>query len=384
DEPDLKNRTSCLYVPNTLTCLHRLAYWHRKHFDIPVIGITGSNGKTTTKELVAKVLAQAFRVHATKGNLNNHIGVPLTILAMPKDTEIAIIEMGANHQGEIRMLSHIADPWLGCITNIGKAHLEGFGDVEVIRKTKFELLDHLLQRGGVFFHNRDEPSLQNLPRYPGVENIEFGNSVKFGGKWKIKSVQSIPTIQMVFQHESTLLPLSSQLYGSFNVQNIKAALAIGAHFGVHLEKIIEGIAGYVPSNNRSEILERSGNTYYLDAYNANPTSMKEGIDFFSDLKKSGKILILGDMLELGSEASQEHAAILKKVNQHRKDFELVILIGNEFDKALKDQGLQEIDHFSNAKIAGQWLNRQKFKGKHIFVKGSRGIQLEDLLTASNE
>lgn len=379
DDPTLKGKPGCIYVPNTLTGMHRLAHHHRKRFRIPVIGLTGSNGKTTTKELIAAVLGQKYKVHATAGNLNNHIGVPITLLTMAEDTEIAIIEMGANQPGEIKMLSKLANPDFGVITNVGKAHLEGFGSVAMIRRTKYELLDHINMSSGVFFHNADERTLDDLKEINAERLVRFGSDDLLGdGRWKIVDYEIVPAIKVMISNGREELVLKSALFGAHNLQNIKVALAVGAYFDAPIHLMVQAISEYLPQNNRSQIVKHGDNTYYLDAYNANPSSMSEGLNFFEQLPQDEKILILGDMLELGEISEREHLAIIDKARK-MKQVQQILLVGHEFTNAADKYDDPKISCFDEVSQLLVWLDGQKWQAKHIFLKGSRGIHLEEIL-----
>ncbi len=380
DDPALSGKSGYIYVPNTLTGLHRLAHYHRKRFHIPVIGLTGSNGKTTTKELITAVLSQKYKVHATMGNLNNHIGVPITLLEMGEDMEIGIIEMGANQPGEIRMLCKLANPDFGVITNVGKAHLEGFGSLAMIRQTKYELLDHITLSSGVFFHNSDETSLDDLKEINSEGMVRFGSDdLLSDGKWKIDKYEIVPAIKITISNGREELLLRSALFGAHNLQNIKVALAVGAHFNVPIHLMIQAISEYVPQNNRSQIVQQGNNTYYMDAYNANPSSMSKGLEFFDQLPHDEKILILGDMLELGKISQNEHLAIIDKARKMEK-VQQILLVGHEFANAADKHVDPRISCFDEVDQLQVWLDKQNWRAKHIFVKGSRGIHLENILS----
>ncbi len=358
----------CILVQDVLETLQNLANHHRKRFTIPVIGITGTNGKTTTKELTAAVLSKKYNTLFTQGNLNNHIGVPLTLLKLTKEQGIAVIEMGANHVGEIWQLSNIADPDYGIITNIGKAHLEGFGSYEGVIKAKSELYDFIEMKGGKLFVNEDDNLLMKLSG--SINRITYGTSNK-------------PFIKGVPDHDSFLakgkliiegkeIEISSSLAGSYNFNNIMAAAAIGNNFGVSPEQIKAAIEEYVPSNNRSQIVKKGSNTIWVDAYNANPSSMKSAIENFGALNSPGKILILGDMFELGEVSQKEHQAIADLIEKkHKGD---IYLIGKEFSN-VKSTGkvFLSIEGFLD------WLSEHPFNNSVILLKGSRGMQMEKIL-----
>lgn len=349
--------SECILVDNVLETLQLLANYHRQKLDIPFIGITGSNGKTTTKELINAVLQQKYRTIATKGNLNNHIGVPLTILSIPKDCEIAIIEMGANHIGEIELLCNIAEPNFGIITNIGTAHIEGFGSREGVIKTKNELYEFIRNTNGKLFINKNDELLVSLAK--GIDCVEYS-------KIYINVIESNPFLSFIWKE----ITINTQLYGDYNIPNILAAIKVGEYFNVDNEKIINGLENYVSSNNRSQIVEQNNQTLFLDAYNANPTSMEAAINSFSTLKDGTKLMVIGDMLELGYVSKEEHQKIASKINE--LNFE-AIFIGKEFQKIdLK----YHFTFLNNYEEAINWFeNSEKIYNK-ILIKGSRGIKLE--------
>lgn len=354
-------------VPDVLDALQKLATYHRQQFSIPVLGITGSNGKTTTKELTVRVLGMKFQVHSTQGNLNNHIGVPLTLLAMPLSAEFAVIEMGTNQPGEIAFLSRMVEPDYGLITNIGKAHLEKLGSIDGVRIEKWSLFDEVRQRQGMIFINQDDPRLAQYP---------YGNALRYGqspdADLQFRIMEDDPYVNVGF--EDGEIHLASQLYGRYNGANIIAAASVGHHFGVKWDNIAQAIQSYRPSNQRSQELEWKGHHLFLDAYNANPTSMAAAITHFSLRDQPNKVLILGDMLELGTGTEVEHRSILDLVNRYQ--WERVFLIGPVFcrlqpgpDRFESVEKMQQIDWESELPRAS-----------NILIKGSRGIRLERLLT----
>lgn len=354
-------------VRDALDTLQQLAKFHRDQFQIPFIAITGSNGKTTTKELLHEVLASSFRTYTTVGNLNNHIGVPLTLLKIKADAEMAVIEMGANHLHEIAGYCEYAQPTHGLITNIGKAHLEGFGGVENIKKGKGELFDFLNLHDGIAFVNTDDPAV-----------LELGNRLKdtiaYGSKSK-KSQGTIskndPLIEVEIEGTNPL-NIKTQLVGEYNLPNILAAVCIGRHFKIPDEKIKAAIESYAPSNSRSQLVQRGSNTMILDAYNANPNSMKAAIENFAAMKGDKKILFLGDMKELGDDSQKEHEAIVSLIGQHT--WYAVILVGKHFS-ALNDK----YQHYENSLQARDWLKSQNIENAHFLIKGSRSMQMEKVL-----
>ncbi len=379
DRLALKDEPGCIYVPNTLTSLQRLARHHRDHFDIPVLAITGSNGKTTTKELVREVLNQGFRVHATIGNLNNHLGVPLTLLQMPDDVEIAVIEMGANHRGEINWLCHIANPNQGLITNIGSAHIEGFGSKEGVAISKTELYRFLDATGGQILVNHDEPSLQPWVQ-PSLQGItRYGQDRLPGGLQRVRFSTANAHLQMTLEVDSDKVLIKSHLYGTYNKQNVTTALAIGGLHGLTADQLKAGIENYRPANNRSQIIEAGDQTLYLDAYNANPTSMDHAISFFATIPKSNKILVLGDMMELGEKSEQLHEEIIRRCLTNQS-FRRLVFVGEIFGKALANH----IDHQRVFWMEDVEICMAKYKiwsipQSQVLIKGSRKMQLERLL-----
>lgn len=374
DDLELPEKEGLFKVKNVLETLQQLAAYHRSQLTIPIIGITGTNGKTTTKELVTTVLRKKFKVYATLGNLNNHIGVPLTLLAMPTDTEIGVVEMGANHQGEIRDLCNIANPGYGLITNVGKAHLEGFGSFEGVKKTKSELYHHVINQQGIIFMNADNAHL--------IEMVNgYRNTITYGinnsnGMITGKDIVVNPFLQFKWKHhESTRWQnISTQIIGAYNTENALAAITIGTHFGVSEYDITDAIASYNPTNNRSQLIVTPTNKILMDAYNANPSSMSVAIENFSAIEHPSKILILGGMKELGSVTEDEHTKLLNTIAN--EDFKTVFLVGNEFDVVNKPL------HFQYFKTATDLMDHFKLNPPHnslILLKGSRTNQLENLL-----
>ncbi|MBX2929217.1 MAG: UDP-N-acetylmuramoyl-tripeptide--D-alanyl-D-alanine ligase [Saprospiraceae bacterium] len=382
DDATLRDKPGHIQVPDVLTTLQDLARQHRRQFDIPVIAITGSNGKTTTKELAASVLGSHFRIHFTQGNLNNHIGVPLTLLAMPQDTAIAVIEMGANHQGEIDALCRIAEPTYGLITNIGKAHLEGFGGIEGVKKGKSELYRYLAQCDGTAFVNSDEDFLEALAQ-PVARKVFYGRTQpapsEAGDFIPIALTGEQPFVQVAFSDgERNMINIHSRLIGAYNFGNIASAIALGCHFQVPIARIQSAIEAYIPENMRSQLLTRGSNTYILDAYNANPSSVREAILNFARMPALHKVAILGDMLELGEYTADEHQKIATLAAA--QGFNHVILTGPLFADAAQQVGLL---HFPNVELLSEWLQTQAFEGVHFLIKGSRGMKMEQLLTEKN-
>ncbi|MEP2240359.1 MAG: UDP-N-acetylmuramoyl-tripeptide--D-alanyl-D-alanine ligase [Maribacter sp.] len=366
DEAEFFIDQRTIIVDDVLTTLQQLANFHRKQSKAEVISLTGSNGKTTTKELINAVLSTSYRTIATIGNLNNHIGVPLTLLRIQQDTEIAIVEMGANHLKEIEFLCTIAEPDYGYITNFGKAHLEGFGGVEGVIKGKSELYDYLTSHKKSIFLNADDAiQLDKLSTY----TKKYGFSTKNSKYYNISLVEAQPFVTIEVE-ETTI---KSNLIGSYNFTNCCAAIIIGKFFNVELSKIKNAIENYTPDNNRSQIVNKNGHYIILDAYNANPSSMKVALENFESLKKDQKILILGDMFELGDSAKEEHQNIADLALE--LNFERVILVGENFNRTItKSTKLKNFNDLKN------YIKESKLKpNSSLLVKGSRGMALERLL-----
>ncbi len=353
----------CIVVKNVLQTLQNLATYHRQQFTIPIIAITGTNGKTTTKELMKEVLATKYKVHFTKGNLNNHIGVPLTLLSMSTDTEIAIIEMGANHPLEIDFLCNIALPNYGLVTNMGKAHLEGFGGFEGVVKTKSEMYDfHAQKEGKVFVNASDELLMKQSSK---VKNRIFYQNENISGEVKLSN----PCVVANMKIHSQEIEVKSNLFGEHNLINMLAAAAVGIEFGVSVGDIKLALEGYLPENNRSQIKKtEKGNTLILDAYNANPTSMAAALRAFAKSEGGNKIALVGDMLELGSESLTEHQEIVKLIEILGIE---AILVGKEFSRCKTSFKV-----FLDSSSLKSFLAENSWRNKVILIKGSRGIKLE--------
>jgi len=363
-----------ILVHDVLETLQDLARLHRKHLRIPVIGITGSNGKTTTKELIRSVLSQQFNTFATEGNLNNHIGVPLSILSVTSDCEIAIIEMGANHQREIAFLCSIAQPSHGMITNIGKAHLEGFGGIEGVRIGKGELYEFLSETGGIVFLNNDDQILGSMAHERELVNfVGYGKGEKNFLSARLKNSTPYLSIDWNLSGEPKHVAFSN-LPGIYNFDNICAAICIGGYFNLSPEKINKGINAYKPLNNRSQILETQNNTIICDYYNANPSSMTVALENLDATDAQAKVLILADMFELGEESSNEHRLILEKALLTKADRR--IFVGEEFFKL---KGIEGAEFYTSTEEASFALNQHPIKQSTILLKGSRGMKLESLL-----
>jgi UDP-N-acetylmuramoyl-tripeptide--D-alanyl-D-alanine ligase len=365
DEKEYANENHIILVDDTLKSLQELASFHRKQSKAKVISLTGSNGKTTTKELINAVLSTNYKTIATVGNLNNHIGVPLTLLSIKEDTEIAIVEMGANHQKEIEFLCQIVEPDYGYITNFGKAHLEGFGGLEGVIKGKSELYDFLFQHNSFIFFNADDViQLSKLNSYL----KKFGFSQNNSQYYIIKLISANPFVKIEFENYT----INSKLIGAYNFVNCCAAIVIGKYFNVSLENIKKGIESYVPANNRSQIMEKNGHQIILDAYNANPSSMKVALENFNHLNVSPKIAFLGDMFELGETASEEHQAIADLASS--MNFDDTFFIGKNFVKTKNKQKT-----FKTFEDLASYLKANPLQKSNLFIKGSRGMALERIL-----
>ncbi|QMW07065.1 UDP-N-acetylmuramoyl-tripeptide--D-alanyl-D-alanine ligase [Spirosoma foliorum] len=381
DDPAVAERDQerCLLVADGLTALQDLARHHRQTFNFPVIGLTGSNGKTTTKELIAAVLSKKYRTYATVGNLNNHIGVPLTLLSLNEQCELAVVEMGANHQKEIELLCSIAQPTHGLITNVGKAHLEGFGGIEGVRKGKGELYDYLIQNGKTVFINSRDKTLMAMYRErlkdtrseSTVAEVIFYPAAEAADE-PIELLQESP---VVIYRDSTKQEVTTHLPGRYNFENMLAALAIGDYFGVSVEEANRAIADYNPTNNRSQVITKGTNTVLLDAYNANPSSMAAAIRQFAATPAKRKVVILGDMYELGEESEAEHAALGKLIADSK--FDLVILAGKDMHYALGY--LPKAYYFPDKFSLHNWIMDNPMTDTSFLIKGSRGMSLETVL-----
>jgi UDP-N-acetylmuramoyl-tripeptide--D-alanyl-D-alanine ligase len=364
------------YVPDTLQALQDLACQFRHTLQIPVIGITGSNGKTTTKELVLRVLSQKYRTHATTGNLNNHIGVPLTLLSIPSDAEMAIIEMGANYPDEIAELASIAHPNVGIITSIGKAHLEGFGSLDVIARTKSALFQSVMEKHGMLFYHSTISDLVKPYVQDYDTSICIGQDTIVVGRSAIhfKLIQEVPSIRFEIKDGQQKWEGSSYLLGSYNFQNILLALASGLYFGVELPSILEAIAAYQPSNNRTQRVQFGIHTVLLDAYNANPTSMHAAIQAFAMANHDRRVLVLGGMKEMGSSSDVEHQQLVDYLNQY--PWYKVFLVGSEFDKVTISGALPVIR--CSREEASAWLEAEP-QACMVLIKGSRAYALEKMI-----
>lgn len=360
-----------ILVDDCLNELQALAAHHRKQMNIPVVAITGSNGKTTTKELAAAILARKYRVHYTKGNLNNHIGVPLTILSAPKGTQIMIVEMGANHVGEIRNLCQIANPDFGIITNIGTAHIEGFGSFEGVVRAKTELYEHLRKVNGVALYNDKDPLLtEKIFKYVN-RAVPFSDPTGILLDMETEPSELNLVLKVTYNHET--FKVKSNLFGKYNYWNIKAAIAIGLFFEVPVKDIVSAVEEYVPANNRSQVKNTERNTVICDSYNANPSSMKEALESFAALKGKKRMVILGDMLELGDSSESEHRKILDEITSN--GFEEALLVGKIFGKAAAGTKFRV---FPDAASLSEYLKDNPVRDYSVLVKGSRGVGLEKI------
>ena len=372
DEEEFVKGEQYILVEDVLKSLQELALHHRKQLKIPVVGITGTNGKTTSKELVYSVLSQQFRTYATQGNLNNHIGVPLTLLSIDSTYEVAIIEMGANHVGEIEFLANIACPTLGFITNVGKAHLEGFGSFEGVKKTKGELYDYLSEHGGILFLQADNPHLVEMAAQRNFTKIvKYGFTATNDIVGKLLMANPYLSISWKEGRKSESYEVYTQLTGSYNTENILAAIAVGLELGMAPSSINEGIANYIPKNNRSQITKTSRNTVVADFYNANASSMAAALDNMQVLTADHKVIILGDMFELGDEAFEEHKNVIQKAKA--LNFERLIFVGKEFCKH-RDEEAEFYETTEEAASAVSSLH-----DSFILLKASRGMAFERLL-----
>ena len=362
----IENKT--IIVENVLITLQELANHHRKKLNTQIIGLTGSNGKTTTKELIYAVLSKKYNTIATIGNLNNHIGVPLTLLRLNKKTEVGIIEMGANHQKEIEFLCQIAEPNFGYITNFGKAHLEGFGGIEGIIKGKSELYNYLKYNNKIAIINLDDPIQEEKTKE--IKRYTFSNK-KENADVKIKSIEANPMVKI----ELDKIEIKSHLIGAYNANNINAAITIGKLFKIEDSNIKNAIENYIPSNNRSQLIEQNGNEIILDAYNANPSSMLAAITNFVQIEKENKIVILGDMFELGKESLEEHKNIVDLLKNESNI--ISHFVGKDF-YANKKESLNLVFH-QNFEELSIYLKTNHLKNSFILIKGSRGMALERVL-----
>ena len=377
DEKEYEIKGKTFLVDDVLTALQKLANYHRRKMDdrpggkaLRVLAITGSNGKTTTKELIHAVLSTTWKTYTTEGNLNNHIGVPLTLLKIKDDAVIAVVEMGANHIGEIKSYCEIAVPSHGIITNCGKAHLEGFGSEEGVRKGKGELFDHLRNlTHGYAFVMWDYDYLHDMSK--GISGvIKYGTVPEAHIIGKVKSSAPFLTVEVTQGME--LKEINTRLVGEYNLPNVLAAVTVGKFFEVPEQKILEAIENYNPSNSRSQLLKKGNNTFIMDAYNANPSSMKVAVENFANMQVDNKIVVLGAMAELGTDSVDEHRRLVELLKQHK--WKEVVLVGGDFEK---------VEHpyraFRDAQEARNWLKSQQLENANVLVKGSRSAAMEKIL-----
>ena len=365
DEEIENTNKQIILVNNALKTLQDLAAFHRKYLNLPIISITGSNGKTTTKELIREVLSKKYRTVSTQGNLNNHIGVPLTLLSMSKETEFGIVEMGANHQGEIRDLCKIAQPDYGYITNFGKAHLEGFGGIDGVIKGKSELYNYLINNKKSIFINYDDEI--QLEKSKGADIVSFSEGKH--ASHQITFLKADPFVKI--NAEDT--QINSKLIGSYNAKNIASAICIGLYFKISITDIKNAIEEYQPSNNRSQIINKNTNQIILDAYNANPTSMKAALENLEVIPQENKIAILGDMFEVGETSAEEHQNVIDQLENFK--FSKMMVCGSNFNKTSTNNVLK----FENFEDLKAHLQTIKIKEATILIKGSRGMALERVL-----
>ncbi|HOO98995.1 MAG TPA: UDP-N-acetylmuramoyl-tripeptide--D-alanyl-D-alanine ligase [Bacteroidales bacterium] len=370
DDPAFETEKTIL-VDDTLFELQALASHYRKEMKAEVLAITGTNGKTTTKELIAAILGKKYKVHSTQGNLNNHIGVPLTILSAPEGTEMMVLEMGANHVGEVRTLCHIAKPDFGIITNISPAHIEGFGSFEGVVRAKTELYEHLRKINGVALYN-DNDNLLSEKIFKLVNRaVPFSNPS--GIKLELTAIPSDLNLRVNVKYRETTRTISTRLFGGYNIENLRAAIATGLFFGVDMNDIAAEVEKYEPVNNRSQVMKTKKNTVICDSYNANPSSMKKALESFAALEAQNKVCILGDMLEMGDRGEEEHTRIHRILTDH--NLLNVMLVGPVFTRVSAGFRFKTFHDVSRLK---EYLKLKPLEGCHILVKGSRGIMLEQV------
>ena len=367
DNPDYYIGERTILVDNVLKTLQQLAHHHRKVLGLPIIGITGTNGKTTTKELLAAVLSTKFNLLYTEGNFNNHIGVPLTLLRLTHDHEMAVIEMGASHPGDIKELVDIVHPNYCIITNVGRAHLEGFGSFEGVIRTKGELYDYIRRSKGKIFIKKENEYLQSIAK--GIEQITYGNGDDAFASGQVVSCD--PFLVFNWKQQGKLHTVETHMIGSYNLDNVLAAVAVGRFFKIPAERISRAIAAYEPTNNRSQFKKTENNELIIDAYNANPSSMKVALDNFITMPVQPKAIILGDMRELGPTSDELHAEVVEQIKKGQ--FDKVFLCGEHFSKVGK-----EFSPFATTEAMVEELRKQPLKGYHILIKGSHSMGLEKL------
>ena len=367
DNPDYYIGERTILVDNVLKTLQQLAHHHRKVLGLPIIGITGTNGKTTTKELLAAVLSTKFNLLYTEGNFNNHIGVPLTLLRLTHDHEMAVIEMGASHPGDIKELVDIVHPNYGIITNVGRAHLEGFGSFEGVIRTKGELYDYIRRSKGKIFIKKENEYLQSIAK--GIEQITYGNGDDAFASGQVVSCD--PFLVFNWKQQGKLHTVETHMIGSYNLDNVLDAVAVGRFLNIPAERISRAIAAYEPTNNRSQFKKTDNNELIIDAYNANPSSMKVALDNFITMPVQPKAIILGDMRELGPTSDELHAEVVEQIKKGQ--FDKVFLCGEHFSKVGK-----EFSPFATTEAMVEELRKQPLKGYHILIKGSHSMGLEKL------
>ena len=365
DRKDLPHHERLFIVDDSLTTLQELARLHREKCNIPIVGITGTNGKTTTKELTASVLSKKYNIIYTQGNFNNHLGLPLTILRIKPDTEMAVVEMGANHPNEIAQLCSIANPDFGIITNIGKAHLEGFGSLEGVIKTKNELYDFIRNKKGKLFVNHDNKLLMDLSS--DIDAVTYGKNEEADNKADI--VTSNPYLHIEWKGNT----IKTNLIGDYNFENVMAAITVGRYFNIDEQLIVEALESYYPANNRSQFIRSEKNEIVMDAYNANPVSMHHAIKNFRNISLDNSLLILGDMRELGKDSEKEHKTIVGLIKELQ--FHDVILVGSEFKKTAGSDFMT----FNDVDELLAYINDNVITGKKILIKGSNSIHLEKIV-----
>lgn len=376
-DADLPEDERLIKVDDPFTTLQQLAVYHRNHVlegrRLPVIGLTGTNGKTTTKELISAVLARKFRVTATQGNLNNDIGVPLSLLRITPETQIAVIEMGASHPDDIAKLVQVSQPDYGLITNVGRAHLLGFGSFEGVKAAKGELFKYLSSRNGsVVFLNNDDPELRSMS-VAWVKSHIWPYGVRYDGARVLETSPQKPFLRIRLKDGTTVC---TNLVGSYNASNVMAALAIGRYFGVPDADAVAAVQEYVPKNNRSQLQRSACNTLIVDAYNANPTSMGAALDNFGAMNAASKLALLGDMRELGEESLNEHRKIVRRLHEENIP---AMVVGEEFGKALKAEGLELQGWFETSDALASFLEQHPVKDSAVLIKGSRGIRMEKVI-----
>ena len=380
DEEEYAIDDRFILVENVLETLQQLAAYHRKKLKAKIIGITGTNGKTTTKELIASVLKEKYNVLYTQGNLNNHIGVPLTLLSLTNEHQIAVIEMGANHPGEIKALCEIAAPDYGIITNVGMAHLEGFGSFEGVMKTKSELYDYIFEHGKDIFINKDNLHLMKMAEKSGFNNIYRMHEYSLSESNPFcyihgEVIGHSPFLKMKCEIDiAKYFHLRTKLIGRYNAENVLAAIAIGEYFGLAIKQLKYSLERYTPQNNRSQLTITQKNKLVVDAYNANPTSMRAAILNFAQMGAIKKTVILGDMLELGKQSFNEHQNIIKLLQQNT--FDNVLLVGSEFEKTENSYR-----HYKDVADLADYLKENPISNQYVLIKGSRGIKLEKVISS---